>query len=104
MENFFDYIKKRYSFEEQQDLFLLIYAVGNDKALRILKEEVEGKGKKLFAHYPGIGCELGLSEREEAEGKDEKIIACLPSIDGELDLSKYEIVGDILDGVLLIEK
>jgi hypothetical protein len=78
MENFFDYIEKRYSFKAQQNLMLLEYAAGNgDKALRILKEEIEGKGKKLKAYYPGFE---------------------------KLDLSKYDTVGTILDGVLLIEK
>jgi hypothetical protein len=79
MENFFDYVEKKYSFDKQQDFMLLEYAVGNNgEALRILKEEIEGKKKNLLYYYPGV--------------------------DGELDLSGYNPIGTIPDGVLLMEK
>jgi hypothetical protein len=79
MENFFDYIESKYSFKEQQDLMLIDYAAGDsNEALRILKDEIEKKKKKLFFHYPGLN--------------------------GEINFSVYNVIGTIPDGVLLIEK
>lgn len=65
----------------ERDRFLLYYAVrGDDKKINKVVQKVKA-GKKLIAYYPGL-IEDG----------------------NPFDKSKYDLVGYIMDGVLIIEK
>jgi hypothetical protein len=80
IKSLFDYIESKYERDYAGVLELLPYAVmDNDKKVDAfeLLLDAEKRGKKFKAYYPGFE---------------------------KLDLSKYDTVGTILDGVLLIEK
>lgn len=66
---------------DERDRFLLDYAVmGDDEKINKVVQKVKA-GKKLIAYYPGV----------IEDGKP-------------YDKSKYDEVGGIIDGVLIIEK